>query len=72
MPTPEPAEKLAWWGLLVGPLREVRADRIILGSEMILFLRPGDTCPYAPGTNVKVMYQKHGPRLEVDSIAPAE
>jgi len=53
-------------------LDDLAPDRIILGSEMILFLRPGDTCPYAPGTNVKVTYQKHGPRLEVDSIAPAE
>ena len=53
MPTPEPVEKLAW-GVPRRPLREVRADRIVLGSKM----------------DVKVTYQKHGPRLEC-SIAPA-
>lgn len=65
MPTSETIERPAWWGLFVGSLREVSADRIVLGSEMTLFLRPGDTCPYAPGIHVEVKYQRRGPRLEV-------
>jgi len=65
MPTSETIERPAWWRLFVGSLREVSADRIVLGSEMTLFLRPGDTCPYAPGIHVEVTYQRRGPRLEV-------
>jgi hypothetical protein len=34
MPTSETIERPAWWGLFVGSLREVSADRIVLGSEM--------------------------------------
>ena len=53
MPTPDRVEKLGG-GVPRRGSREVRADRILLGSKM----------------DVKVTYQKHGPRLEC-SIAPA-
>jgi len=72
MPTSETIEGPAWWGLFVGSLCEVSADRIVLGRQMTLFLRPGDTCPYAPGIHVKVTDQRRGPRLEVDSIAATD
>jgi hypothetical protein len=69
MATQGMAEKPAWWGLLVGSLRSVHADRIVLG-ETTLFLRPGETCPCVPGIIVKVTYRQHGARAEVDNIAP--
>ena len=72
MATQDTTENPAWWGILVGPLREVRADRIVVGIETTLFLRPGDTCPCARGTIVKVTYRQRGPRPEVDHIAPVE
>jgi hypothetical protein len=71
MTTSETIEGPAWWGLFVGSLREV-SDRIVLGRQMTLFLRPWDTCPDAPGIHVKVTYQRRGPRLEVDSIAATD
>jgi hypothetical protein len=67
----ETQETRAWWGLLIGSLRAAHPDRIILG-ETTLFLHPGETCPYAPGTIVKVMYRQRGARAEVENMAPVE
>ena len=56
------------WGLIVGPLVKVYADRIIVGTETVLFLRPGETCAYAPGTLVRVTYVDRGGWLDVVGI----
>jgi hypothetical protein len=72
MATQDTTENPACWGILVGPLREVRADRLVVGIGTTLFLQPGDTCPCARGTIAKVTYRPRGPRAKVDHIAPVE
>jgi hypothetical protein len=60
------------WRLIVGPLVKVYADRIIVGSETVLFVRPGTTCEYEPGTIVRVTYVDRGGWLDMVSISLME
>lgn len=57
-------------GLIVAPLVEAHTDRIVVG-ERTLFLRDGQNCTYALGTNLEVVYALLNGRAEVDSIAVA-
>jgi hypothetical protein len=61
MATQDTTENPPWWGILVGPLSEVRADRLVAGIETTLFLQPGDTCRCSRGTIAKVTYRQRGP-----------
>lgn len=58
-------------GVIVGPLLEVDADRIVIAGEAV-YLRPGMICDYGPGTVVRVTYVERGGRLEVTGITRAD
>jgi len=54
---------------MVGALKEVHPDRIVIG-ESILFLRSGMRCSHPPGTRLQVIYTEQNGRREVDEISP--
>lgn len=54
-------------GVIVGRLTESRPGWIIVG-EMMLFLRPGETCLYKLGTTLQVAFVEQDGRRDVQSI----
>jgi hypothetical protein len=59
-------------GVMLGPLKEVRPDRIVV-ADRTFFLREGTKCSYPPGTPLQVIYIEHGDgRREAESITLAK
>jgi hypothetical protein len=55
--------------VIIALLTEVHPDRIVVGDRT-LFLRKGQNCLHALGTNLEVVYTEQGGRSEVERITP--
>jgi hypothetical protein len=58
-------------GVMVGPLKEVHPDRIVVGSYMFS-LRDGVQCSYLPGTRLQVFYVEQGGQRKAESLSPVK
>jgi hypothetical protein len=54
-------------GLIIGPLRELHADRIVV-ADRPLFLRDGEACRYVVGVVLEVSYTEVNGRACVNKI----
>jgi hypothetical protein len=54
-------------GLIIGPLRELHADRIVV-ADRPLFLRNGEACRYVLGVVLEVSYTEVNGRACVNRI----
>ena len=54
-------------GLIIGPLRELHADRIVV-ADRPLFLRNGEVCRYVLGVVLEVSYTEVNGRACVNKI----
>lgn len=57
-------------GVIVGPLRELYPDRIVV-ADRILFLRDGQACRYTVGVVIEVVYTEVNGRASVQKIGLA-
>lgn len=56
-------------GVMIAPLRCCFPYLIVVGHSSVFFLRNGTTCPYAPGTMLRVLYTENGDGVrDVDAI----
>ncbi len=54
-------------GVIIGPLSELHADRIVV-ADRHLFLRDGEACRYVVGVVLEVSYTEVNGRACVDKI----
>jgi len=57
-------------GVILGPLRELYADRIVI-PERTLFLRDGEPCHHVVGVILEVLYTEKNGRAYVDKVSLA-
>jgi hypothetical protein len=57
-------------GVILGPLRELYADRIVI-ADRILFLRDGERCLHVVGVILEVQYTEKNGRACVNKISLA-
>jgi hypothetical protein len=58
-------------GVMVGPLKEVHPDRIVVGSYLFS-LRDGVQCSYPPGTRLQVVFVEQGGQRQAESLSPVK
>lgn len=57
-------------GVILGPLRELYADRIVI-AERTLFLPDGEPCHHVVGVILEVLYTEKNGRAYVDKVSLA-
>jgi len=57
-------------GVILGPLRELYADRIVI-ADRTLFLRDGEPCYHVVGVILEVLYTEKNGRAYADKVSLA-